>query len=159
VQIQVSTARRMRTLLLSVSLCACWAPPAEVDAPSDSPRSTTIAPSDAPAETPQIVCDMSKFSFTKEAGCVNDGWVEFCAAKAGAPVLSALRGIAPDVSIAENEIGHAGCDESNDYLVSQPVRASDCMSPLGALTDAAWNTLCALSQVPETKHFVPGFSQ
>ena len=25
--------------------------------------------------------------------------------------------------------------------------------------DAAWNTLCALSQVPETKHFVPGFAE
>ncbi len=102
---------------------------------------------------------MAKFSFTQQSGCVNDGWVEFCATKGGAPVTTALRAIASDISIEEGIIGNAGCDQQNDYYVREPLHATDCVSEHGALTDDKWNELCALSQVPQTKHFVPGWQQ
>ncbi len=149
------------TFALSMLMCSCYAAPAEL---IDTPPAAEPAPvqkpeTPAPSETPRILCDMAKFSFTQESGCVNDGWVEFCAEKAGAPVVTSLRALAPDVSIVEGHIGRAGCNEATEYLVSQPIREGDCMKRYGALTDSAWNTLCALSQVPETKHFVPGFAE
>ena len=125
--------------------------------PNASPQSP--AHPQGQVEPPRIVCDMAKFSFTQEVGCMNDGWVEFCAAKAGAPVTTASRAIAPDVTIVEGVAGHAGCNEATEYLVSQPLQTGDCNRRYGALTDAAWNTLCALSQLPETEHFVPGFGE
>jgi hypothetical protein len=147
----------MRASLLLLSLCACYVPPAEnLEAPDTAKVVTAPA---APASDPHITCDMSKFSFTQESGCVNDGWVEFCAAKTGAPVVSSLRAISSDLSILEGLIGRAGCDEMNEYLLQQPLQASDCTTAHGALTPQAWNKLCALSQVPETKHFVPGWAE
>jgi hypothetical protein len=152
----------MRATWTVLMLCACYEAPS--DAPEVKAESTASQPQQATpppvADSPHIVCDMAKFSFTQSVGCVNDGWVEFCAdKKGGASVLTALRSIAPDVSIQEGVIGHAGCNEATEFFVNQPLHDSDCTQHLGALTDAAWNTLCALSQVPETKHFVPGFSQ
>ena len=142
----------MRTIWLLV-LSACYAPPVEFLEVTAAP----VAP--LPAADPHIVCDMSKFSFTQEIGCVNDGWVEFCAAKAGAPVVNTLRAISSELYILEGLIGRAGCDELNDYVVQQPLHAEDCTQQHGALTPQAWNTLCALSQLPETRHFVPGFAE
>jgi hypothetical protein len=156
--------RATTTLGVMTLLCSCDAAPDEmvpenpVDLPPQ-PQKLEPAPPAPVADAPKIICDMSKFSFTQELGCVNDGWVEFCAEKAGAPVVTTLRAIAPDVSITEGSIGRAGCNEAMEYLVSLPVREADCMAKYGALTDAAWNTLCALSQVKETKHFVPGFAE
>src|SRR5690349_15924645 len=118
----------MRTTSLLL-LCACYAAPPEVDAPVTShPMADPVpVPSD-----PHIVCDMSKFSFTQPIGCANDGWVEFCATKAGAPVVNALRAVASDLDITEGMIGSAGCDELNDYDVRKPVAPSDCMAVHGA---------------------------
>lgn len=142
-------------------LTGCFAAPDEVNPPVLETSPAKAAPVGHPAvgDDPRIACDMSKFSFTQEIGCANDGWVEFCAEKGGAPVPAQLRAIAPEVSIVENSVGHAGCNVATEYLVSQPVQVADCMQQHGALTDAAWNTLCALSQVPQTKHFVPGFAE
>jgi hypothetical protein len=148
--------------MMPLLLCACFAPPSEVDdVPAPDPSAQTAMPvaQPQPSNDPQVVCDMSKFSFTQDVGCVNDGWVEFCAVKGGAPVTTSLRAIAPDVQITEGEIGHAGCDELNDYHVTEPIQPGDCMAPHGALTDDAWGRLCALSQLPPTKHFVPGFAE
>ena len=140
-------------------MTSCLNAPSELDTPSADAPQTQRTDAQATPTGPQPVCDMSKFTFTQASGCVNDGWVEFCATKAGAPVTSALRAIAPDVSIEEGVIGTAGCDEQNDYHVSEPLQASDCTAPQGALTDAKWGVLCALSQLPLTKHFAPGFAQ
>jgi len=165
----VSTVARMRAMPGAlVLLCSCYAPPPvdaafdTADTPPAAPTPVTKVepqPADPVPSSPRIVCDMSKFSFTQESGCVNDGWVEFCAEKAGAPVVTQLRALSPDVQIVEGHIGRAACNEATDYLVSHPVREADCTQRYGALTDSAWNTLCALSQVPETKHFVPGFAE
>ena len=149
----------MRTTLISILCCACYTAPEEMIDEPPAPSQPKPAPEPKVPDGPRIVCDMSKFSFTQEIGCLNDGWIEFCAEKGGAPTTTALRAIAPEVSIQEGMIGHAGCNETTEYLVSQPVTSADCTQPLGALIDAAWNTLCALSQVPETKHFVPGFAE
>ena len=144
-----------------VLLSACYGAPEQViETPAAVPVEQPAPPeTPAPEEGPRIVCDMTKFAFTQDVGCVNDGWVEFCAEKTGAPVVTALRALAPEVQILEGTSGRAGCNEANEYLVSQPVREADCTHRYGALTDSAWNTLCALSQVPETKRFVPGFAE
>ena len=149
------------TLSVMTLLCSCYAPAVEAldELPVEPPEQQPAPAPEPVAETPRIVCDMAKFSFTQELGCVNDGWVEFCAEKAGAPVVTQLRAIAPGVSIMEGRTGRAGCNEATEYLVSQPLSESDCTGRHGALTDPAWNTLCALSQVPETKRFVPGFAE
>jgi hypothetical protein len=149
-----------RTLLLSPLLwTACFAAPPELDVPAPDP--TAPAPDTAPPPTdgPTVVCEMSKFSFNQASGCVNDGWVEFCAVKGGAPVTNALRAIASDLDITEGDIGRAGCDAMTEYHVQKPIQAGDCTAPHGALTDDAWGRLCALSQLDATKHFVPGFAE
>jgi len=144
-------------------LCACLAAPTQVDdvpQPDPNVQPMQAQPPQQQPSDPQVVCDMAKFSFTQASGCVNDGWVEFCADKSGGtPVTNALRGIAADVQITEGEVGAAGCDEVNDFHVVEPIHSGDCMAPHGALTDDAWGRFCALSQVPATKHFVPGFTQ
>lgn len=154
----------MRTITLGFFflLSACYGAPEQLlETPGTAPVKVEAEPVEKapPAESPRIVCDMTKFTFTQDIGCVNDGWVEFCAAKTGAPVVTALRALAPDVQIIEGHTGRAGCDQTNEYLVSQPLKEADCTQRYGALTDSAWNTLCALSQVPETKRFVPGFAE
>ena len=146
----------MRAIGCLLVVSACYAPTNDVAPPM--PAAAQALPS-SPLDEPRVVCDMAKFSFTQQSGCANDGWVEFCADKAGAPVINALRGLAPGVSIEEGIIGRAGCNEGLEYFVSLPVAAADCVAPHGALTEPAWSRLCALSQVPETKHFVPGFAE
>ncbi len=153
----------MRATIIAalILVSGCYGAPEQlIETPAQGRLEQPAPQQEQPApEGPRIVCDMTKFTFTQDVGCVNDGWVEFCAVKSGAPVVTSLRALAPEVQILEGLRGRAGCDEATEYLVSQPIRESDCSHRYGALTDAAWNTLCALSQVPETKRFVPGFAE
>src|SRR5262245_59389649 len=108
--------RATATLLL---LCACYVAPSEVIDTPAAPPAASDEPAPLPPSPQHVACDMTKFSFTQELGCANDGWIEFCAEKRGAPTATALRAIAPQVGIYEGLRGHPGCDEMNDYLVSQ----------------------------------------
>jgi hypothetical protein len=96
-------------------------------------------------------CRDEKMTFTQATGCANDGSVELCVP----PVLEhALRLIAPTIHCAVGT-GRAGCDPATQLLCSFPTDASTCTAPHGALTDAAWDTLCGVSMLPDVERIVP----
>ena len=160
----------MKTCALIIGCFAvsgCFSPPDQMEVPEPDPTSVVpaVAAEPAPVKTEEVTvagaCDMTKFAFTQDTGCANDGWVEFCAVKSGgAPLVSKLRAIAPDLSIADGQIGRAGCDEAAEYHVMYRLDApTECMGYHGALTTDSWSRLCQLAAVPETKHFVPGWGE
>jgi hypothetical protein len=96
-------------------------------------------------------CRADKMTFTQANGCANDGSVEFCVP----PVIEhALMLIAPTVHCAVG-VGRAGCDPGSQLLCSFPTDATTCTAPHGGLTDAAWDTLCGVSMLPDVERIVP----
>jgi len=100
-------------------------------------------------------CLDDKMTFTQSDGCANDGSVEFCIT----PLLeSAIQLIAPTVTCAPGG-GRAGCDPATQLLCQFPTQGSDCVSPHGALTDDAWDALCAITMLPGVTEIVPTFAE
>ena len=79
-------------------------------------------------------CPAEKIHFTKETGCRNDGYVEFCVPKGDQKLRAAVKRIAPT---AENR-AHQRCGE-NGLLFFLPVSvdAGSCVERSGAMTDEA----------------------
>lgn len=101
-------------------------------------------------------CRTDELAFTQANGCGNDGSVEFCIA----PELEhAIALIAPTVTCAPGG-GRAQCDPETQLLCAFPtVDASTCVSTHGALTDAAWATVCHLTMLPGVTRIVPTFAE
>lgn len=96
-------------------------------------------------------CRADKMTFTQATGCANDGSVEFCVP----PVIQhALMQIAPTVTCAPGT-GRARCDPATQLLCSFPTSGAACTAPHGGLTDAAWDTLCGVSMLPDVVRIVP----
>jgi hypothetical protein len=96
-------------------------------------------------------CQDAKMTFTQADGCANDGSVEFCIP----PVLqSAIQAIAPTTTCAAGT-GRAGCDPATQLLCQFPTDATTCVTTYGALTDAAWDTLCGITMLPDVTEIVP----
>jgi hypothetical protein len=91
-------------------------------------------------------CPAEKINFTKETGCRNDGYVEFCVPEGDKKLRAAIKRIAPS---AENR-GNQRCDE-NELLFFLPVdvESGSCVERRGAMTDKAWNQVCALASLPQ----------
>jgi hypothetical protein len=98
-------------------------------------------------------CRDSKMSFTQSEGCANDGSVEFCIPPA---LQHAVDAIAPGTQCAPGG-GRAGCDPRTQLLCQFATDEAACTSPGGALTDEAWDTLCAISMLPDVVELVPTF--
>lgn len=96
-------------------------------------------------------CQTDKLAFTQASGCANDGSVEFCAPPA---LVHAFATLAPTVRCVAG-VGRAGCDPATEQLCSFPTDASTCTTVHGALTDAAWDTICGLTMLPEVTRIVP----
>lgn len=156
-----------RSLIITAALfTGCLAPQDESTAPPVSPDalSGTAVPAEVKPQAQMAPetqsCAMTKFSFTQATGCANDGWVEFCAKKSGAAVLSRLRSIAPQLVITEGVIGNSGCSEADDYHVTYLLDVgAECTEQYGALSSSSWERLCSMAALPETSHFVPGWGQ
>lgn len=101
-------------------------------------------------------CRVEELGFTQANGCGNDGSVEFCIP----PELEhAIALIAPTVTCAPGG-GRAQCDPTTELLCAFPTAdASTCVSTHGALTDAAWATICHLTMLPQVTSIVPTFAE
>ena len=110
-----------------------------------SPAPPTAA---KPARQP---CPEEKINFTKETGCRNDGYVQFCAAD-NKRARAAIKRIAPK---AEKRT-ERHCDEGQTlFFLPVGVEQRSCVERWGAMTDKGWNQVCALARLPE----VAGFRQ
>lgn len=123
-------------VLLAVACCA----------PAPSPP-TSAAPERCPVE---------KLAFSQADGCRNDGYVEFCVARADAALLDEVRRIAPSVRTTGGH-GRAGCDSSREWLVLLPMPKDDpsVCTPDGALAPAAWTRVCRIASLPGIRRVVP----
>jgi hypothetical protein len=90
-------------------------------------------------------CPGEKIHFTKETGCRNDGYVEFCVPEADKKLRAAIKRIAPT---GENK-GHQRCG-ANELLFFLPVDvdSGSCVERWGAMTNRGWNQVCALARLP-----------
>ena len=96
-------------------------------------------------------CREDKLAFTRATGCENDGSVELCIA----PELAhAVELLAPTITCAPGG-GRAGCDPATQLLCLLPTGPAECESRHGALTDEAWDTVCALTMLPAVARIVP----
>ena len=96
-------------------------------------------------------CEPAKLAFTQADGCQNDGSVEFCIPPS---LENAVKAIAPSLRCAPGG-GRANCDATTQLLCSFPTGdAATCVTPKGALTDAAFRQICQLSTLPEIKQIV-----
>src|SRR5262245_3540526 len=90
-------------------------------------------------------CPTEVINFTKETGCANDGYVEFCVPQKNRRLRAAVRRIAPDV---ENKgLQHCGPGELLFFLPVD-VENGSCVERGGAMTDKGWSRLCALARLP-----------
>jgi hypothetical protein len=109
--------------------------------------SPTTPPAAKPARLP---CPAEKIDFTKETGCHNDGYVRFCAPTGNKKVRAAIKRIAPTAE-ARNE-QHCSDNEILFFLPTE-VELGSCVERRGAMTDKAWNQVCALARVPQITGF------
>ena len=100
------------------------------------------------------VCPTQKIHFTQEAGCVNDGSVEFCLPSGDDAVITRVRAIAPTVR-AISSPGRAQCHIPAETLYQFPTGAAECVNHHGALKDAAWGQVCQIAQLPQVRAIVP----
>jgi hypothetical protein len=94
-------------------------------------------------------CPAEKIRFTKETGCRNDGSVEFCLPANDKRLRATVKRIAPKI---ENK-GRQRCDPKTELLFFLPtdVESGSCVERWGAMTDRAWNQVCALARLPEIR--------
>ncbi|WP_342375312.1 hypothetical protein NVS55_28960 [Myxococcus stipitatus] len=128
--------------LLFATLTACAVPPREPPT-SDAPPKATACPTS------------QKFKFTQETGCRNDGSVEFCLPTGNDALVARVKAIAPTVQEAGASRGRAGCNVPEETLYFFPTAEAECHARHGALTPAAWDTLCRLAELPEVRQLVP----
>lgn len=100
-------------------------------------------------------CVPGKLKFTQATGCKNDGFVEFCLPKMDLPSQAQAMAVAADLQCAPGA-GRAGCSAS-ELLCQLPTAGARCVAVHGALTDAAWTQVCALSSLPAVREIVPTF--
>jgi len=85
-------------------------------------------------------------------GCHNDGYVQFCAPDGNKRVRAAIKRIAPT---AEKR-SERHCDEKESlFFLPVEVDLGSCVERGGAMTDKAWNQVCALARLPQ----IAGFRQ
>jgi hypothetical protein len=89
-------------------------------------------------------CPEEKINFTKETGCHNDGYVEFCAPEGHKQLRAAITRIAPTAQQRKER----NCSE-NEVLFFLPIEVElgSCVERGGAMTDKAWNQVCALARL------------
>jgi len=92
---------------------------------------------------------MEKIHFSKETGCRNDGYVEFCLPANDRKLRAAVKRIAPT---AINK-GRQRCDPETELLFFLPVdvESGSCVERWGAMTSRAWKQVCALSRLPQIR--------
>ena len=109
--------------------CLLTASPAETGKPKPKPAAPT--------------CPDEKTAFTKETACRHDGYV-FCVPEGDKKLLAAVKRIA---RTAQN-YAHQRCGET-ELLFLVPTQQDDskfCVERGGAMTDKAWNQVCALAR-------------
>src|SRR5262245_35483681 len=93
--------------------------------------SPAIAPAAKPARGR---CPAEKINFTKETGCHNDGYVQFCAPEGNKQVRAAIKRIAPTAEKREER----HCDEKEVlFFLPIEVELGSCVERGGAMTDKA----------------------
>jgi hypothetical protein len=97
-----------------------------------------------------------KIAFTQKAGCLNDGYVEFCVGVEDAALQTKIEKLEPNVVFLRAH-GRAGCDLDTQRLGLYPTREAQCVTPHGALDDATWANLCAIASEPTIEKIVPTF--
>ena len=127
--------------------CTPSAPAAAPDAPVTPDADTVARCTSGHAE---------KIAFAQAGGCGNDGSVEFCIPDNAPSVMSAVTAVSPAITCAPGG-GRAGCHATPGLLLCfYPTHVpTECVSQYGAMTDAAWSDMCALSSVPEISAIVP----
>jgi hypothetical protein len=94
-------------------------------------------------------CPTEKVRFTRETGCRNDGYVEFCVPANDTKLRAAVRRIAP----AAINKGPQRCDPQTELLFFLPVdvESGSCVERWGAMTARGWRQVCALARLPEIR--------
>jgi hypothetical protein len=94
-------------------------------------------------------CPTEKIRFTKATGCRNDGYVEFCLPAQDKKLRAAVKRIAPTAL----DKGGQRCDAQTEVLFFLPVEveSGSCVERWGAMTDRAWNQVCALARFPQIR--------
>jgi hypothetical protein len=95
-------------------------------------------------------CPTEKISFTKETGCHNDGYVQFCAPDGNKQLRAAIRRIAPT---AEKRDERHCSEKETLFFLPVEVELRSCVERGGAMTDKAWNQVCALARLPQISGF------
>ena len=109
-------------------------------------------PTPPAAKSARQRCPAEKINFTKETGCHNDGYVQFCAPDGNKRVRAAIKRVAPT---AEKR-SERHCDEKESlFFLPVEVELGSCVERGGAMTDKAWNQVCALARLPQ----IAGFRQ
>ncbi|MDQ3365859.1 MAG: hypothetical protein M3680_10570 [Myxococcota bacterium] len=100
--------------------------------------------------------DTAEIKFTQADACGNDGSVEFCVPDDDPAVLSTLSTISSTISCAPGG-GRARCLATPGLLLcSYPTAVpTECVTPHGAMTDAAWADMCAIAALPQVTAIVP----
>ncbi|AGC47148.1 hypothetical protein MYSTI_05872 [Myxococcus stipitatus DSM 14675] len=127
--------------LLFATLTACATAPREPPTSEATPHAAA--------------CPTQKFAFEQETGCRNDGSVEFCLPTGDDALVARVKAIAPTVQVAGVSRGRAGCNVPEETLYFFPTSETECHARHGALTPAAWDTLCRLAELPEVRQLVP----
>ena len=156
------TPQKPRSFLVCVALLGgCAAPPPALDAGTDA--GAVDAGHDAGSDP--YAGDGGVIQFTQADGCFNDGSVEFCLPN-DQMVLAKVMAINPviyevlDSRGQPTSTGRAKCDITWEHLYFFPTPPDDtsiCLTPNGAMSDAAWNQILELAKIPEIRAIVPTF--
>jgi hypothetical protein len=116
-------------------------------AASDHTPARDVGQAAAPVKASERSCPTEKIRFTRETGCRNDGYVEFCLPARDKKLRAAVERIAPT---AENK-GPQRCEAKTELLFFLPVdvETGSCVERWGAMTARAWNQVCALARLPQ----------
>src|SRR5262245_3794282 len=101
----------------------------------------------APAKASHQRCPTEKIQFTRETGCHNDCYLQFCLPAEDKKLRAAVRRIAPT---AHNRGGQTcGTETELLFFLRVEVATGSCVERWGPMTTKAWNQVCALARLPQ----------
>lgn len=92
-----------------------------------------------------VACQTDKLTFDQSSACMNDGSVEFCIPADDPEALQRVKDITGDGQCGPGR-GRVGCGDG-ELLCMYFVRPH-CESRDATITQAGWNTICAVSELP-----------
>jgi hypothetical protein len=101
-------------------------------------------------------CPLQEIDFTRQTGCQNDGFVEFCVPLNDTKLQDRIAKLEPGIRFLSSG-GRARCDVTTQLLGMYPTAQPEQCTRRNVLRLKSWRDICKIASYPEVTRVVPTF--